>query len=161
MQQRQLQTLAFEVYDRLYRPVKRVEAQGVQMGEPPGYLQYPYFTLAPENPPKPALTLVWPLRSYDVLNKGRLIHGAYGYDARSEMLVAFAVDAEGEKWDVRTWREKCGTAKQVENLWEYLTGFATASAIEWRLTISHLGSMTSDKYTGKLCCFRPDRNADG
>jgi hypothetical protein len=118
------------------------------MDEPPAYLQYPRITLAPDDPPKPDLTLAWPLRSYDMLNRWRLVHCAYGYNEKLEMLVAYAIDAEGDGWEIRTWP---GTPfimlpGRVDELWELFTGFAAAAAIEWRVTISRLGIMGTDEY---------------
>ena len=162
---RQLEALAFEVYDRMPRLVKRVEVRGLPMDEAPVHLQYPSFTLAPDGPPKPAFTLAWPLRSYDVLNKWRLAHCAYGYDARTEMLVAFAIDAEGEEWRVKTWRDISGPRLMecIEGLWEFFTVFATTAAIEWRLTLSRLGAMSWDEYDGSVLLLtrregEPDEN---
>ncbi len=122
------------------------------MDEPPAYLQYSRFTLAPDQPPKLALTLAWPLKSYDVLNRWRLVHGAYGYDARTGLLVAFVIDAEGEVWEMRTWRDILPSAvsEHVEKLWESFADIATTAAIEWRLTVSRLGIMTSEEYEGLL-----------
>lgn len=171
VQPRQLDGLAFEVYDRLPRLVKRVETQGRPMNDRPAFLQYPYFTLAADHPPKPALTLAWPLRSYDVLNKWRLVHGAYGYDASLEMLVAIVIDSEGEGWEIRTWR---GTniidlPNKIEELWEFYSEFADVAAIEWRLTVSRLGIMTSDEHEGRcirwplsfISVSKADRSQDG
>ena len=150
----EMDSLAYDVYDRLPRLVKRVRNRGQSIHDfsyiedrSSPYLQYPRFTLAPNSPLKPALTLAWPLRSYDVLHKWRMIHVAYGYDPKRSMMVAFGIDSEGDGWEVRTWRDVQGITDEI---WDFASTFATSSAIEWRLTISRLGVMATEEYSGRL-----------
>ena len=150
LQYRQLESLAFEVYNRIPRLLKRIEVRGLPMNAPPAYLQYPSFTLATQTPPKPALMLEWPLKSYDVLNKWRLVHGAYGYDRKLGIMVAFVIDAEGEGWKAKTWRIKGDDAAPswIGELWSFFSDFASIAAVEWRLTVSFLGRMSSEEVEG-------------
>ena len=150
LQHRQLESLAFEVYNRLPRLVKRIEVRGLPMDAPSAYLQYPAFTLASQTPPRPAFALDWPLRNYDVLNKWRLVHGAYGYDRKLGIMVAFVIDAEGEGWQVKTWRIKGDDAASgwIGKLWSFFSDFASIAAVEWRLTVSFLGLVSSEEIEG-------------
>jgi hypothetical protein len=152
-----LPPIAFEVYDRIPRQIRRTEAYGTQLKEPPAWMKFPRFTLAPDEPPKLNLTLNWPLRSYDLLNKWRLVHGAYTYDNKVGVLVAFVIDSEGENYEVKTWKldEGQGLRKVLEWLWTFFEGFAEMSALEWRLAVCRLGVISREEVNGEIfpICF--------
>ena len=150
LEPRQMQAIAFQVYDRVPCLVERIKVQGEPMAEAPVYLHYPRFTTAPDSPPKIALSLAWPLKSYDVLNRWRLVNVAYGLDPKLQLLVAFAIDAEGEEWRVETWTAVTGdnVAEYIDKIWNWSMVYAKTAAIEWRLTVTRLGSMTSNEYSG-------------
>jgi hypothetical protein len=149
IQMRHLQPIVREVYDRISRQIRRIEEYGHTLDEPPVWMRYPSFTLAPDQPPKMQLTLTWPLRSYDLLNKWRLVHGAYAYDKDLEIVIAFVIDSEGESHEVRTWRTKdMGMRERLQRLWDFFRVFADKAAIEWRMSICRLGAMSSDEAEG-------------
>jgi hypothetical protein len=137
------------VYDRISRQIRRIEEYGHTLDEPPVWMRYPSFTIAPDQPPKMQLTLTWPLRSYDLLNKWRLVHGAYAYDKDLEIVIAFVIDSEGESHEVRTWRTKdMGMRERLQRLWDFFRVFADKAAIEWRMSICRLGAMSNDEAQG-------------
>ncbi|ORY31634.1 hypothetical protein BCR39DRAFT_526047 [Naematelia encephala] len=138
-----LENTAFDVFNRMPRLLQQKDVH-ISSDSNRSYMQYPSFTIAPDHPPRPALTLAWPLRSYDVFNKWRLVHG--GYIVTLDTMIAFVIDAEGENFQVKSWkvREK-GWKQRLEVLWVFLAGFARVAAVEWRLSISALGGMTDEE----------------
>ena len=146
----QVQNLAFEVYDRILKPIRPISLRGFPLdASPPSHLQYPSFTLASDAPPKPELTLAWPLRSYDVMNKWRMIHGGYVTDFSTKKTVAFVIDAQGEGWKVKSWPIGEQRAQErVHEVWKFINEFAEVAAVEWRLAICSLGLMDADELSG-------------
>lgn len=140
-----LPDLAFDVYNRIPRLLHRVESRGTPLPGPPTYFQYPSFTLAADSPPKPTLSLSWPLQSYDMLNRWRFVHAAYTLHAGSGLLIAFVMDAEGENYDVRNWHSTDMTElDRIRELWKFFVEFAEVAAIEWRMTITSVGEVSND-----------------
>ncbi|KAK4686309.1 hypothetical protein P7C73_g3822, partial [Tremellales sp. Uapishka_1] len=141
LQYHQLQSICFDVYNRLLRSVQRVMLRGNRIGGNPIHVPSPVFTLASDSPPTPVLTVSWPIRSYDLFNKWRLIHGAYSFDSDKNVLIASAMDAQGEGYRVKTWHLEPQTPvpHRLAMLWGFFTSFATSTAIEWRLVVCSLG----------------------
>lgn len=110
------------------------------------YAQYHSFTLASDGPLQPELTLAWPLQSYDVLNRWRVVHCAYGFDLARRTVVGFGIDAEGEGWTSKVFTlegEGPGAVASVlSGLWEFYTEFARLASIEFRLVIASAGPMS-------------------
>jgi len=113
---------------------------------------YPTFTLAPTERPKPRLTMgtYVPIQSFDVFGSWRWIHAAYTYDEETDTLTMFIVDAEGDDWDVKVetglgneWRMR------VQAMWDWIVAFGDSAAIEWQVAICSLGIMEPDEMRGK------------
>jgi hypothetical protein len=131
LQPRNLPSLAFEIYDKLSRPVHPVQHSSKSNTT---YLSYPHFTLAPDDPPKVQLTLQWPIRNYELLNKWRWVHAGYSIDWALGLGVGFVVDGQGEAW--------------VEGFWTWFEGIAQGLAAEWRGAICRTGLMRADEAEG-------------
>lgn len=144
------QDIVFEVYDRISRPVQGISLRGIPTDLAYPYVQYPAFTLAPPTPPKPELTLAWPLRSYDVFNRWRIVHCAYGIDQASKKAVGFAIDAQGEGWKSTVVSlGEAGVAGIVEALWGFFKEFAGKASVEYRLAICCVGSISKTELDGE------------
>ena len=135
--------IAMDVYNRVYREIEPFTPY--RLTPPPlkaeQWFPYPSFTLAPDTTPRPELSLVWPMRSYDVMNRWRWLH--VGYVVAQGHLVAFAIDAEGESWDVGVWTGDLGDL--FEHLWTFVVAFSTKVAIEWRVALVRLGVPDSEE----------------
>lgn len=138
--------LAFEVYDSIDRPVERVLLQGKPLDAPTVTLPYHAFTLSTDIT-KPELSMSWPQRSYDVLNRWRLVHGAYGYIPALSLLLVAVVDAQGDACDIKAIKLDPGHSwsTRVERAWEAFTAFAGVAATEWRLSICSYGLMCTEE----------------
>lgn len=142
---RSLANIARDIYDRLPRQLRVVHPTEDQ----PTWYHYPSFTLAPAEPPKPHLTLQWPIKSFDVLGAWRWVHAAYAVDQITDSIVVFVADTEGDNWDVRVIQDAgIDWAGRIEAVWEFVTHFAAAAAIEWRVSISSLGCMDPTEVEG-------------
>lgn len=145
---RDISDAAREIYNSISyqtRPVHPTE-------DPAPWHNYPTFTLAPIERPKPKLTMAteWPIRSFDVFGSWRWIHAAYTYDEETDTLIMFVVDAEGDDWDVKVesglgdeWRMR------VEVMWDWISTFGDSAAIEWRVSICSLGIMEPVEMKGE------------
>jgi len=148
-----LQPIAFEIYDRLPRHLHATTLRGAPMEPQTPFAQYHTFTLAQEGPIQPELTLAWPLRSYDVLNRWRVVHCAYGLDPAGKRAVGFVMDSEGEGWMSKVFKGDGGEGGVVgvaHELWEFYTAFATLASVEYRLVICSSGAMTKGEIDGEL-----------
>jgi hypothetical protein len=95
------------------------------------------------------LTLQWPIKSFDVLGAWRWVHAAYAVDQISDSVIVFVADTEGDNWDIRVIQDAgIDWAGRIEAVWEFVTTFAAAAAIEWRVSISSLGCMDSPELQG-------------
>lgn len=144
------QDIVFEVYDRICRPTRGTSLRGLPTEPTLPYVQYPSFTLAPSLPLKPELTLAWPLRSYDVLNRWRLVHCAYAIDHDTKRAVGYVVDAQGEAWKSTIFTlGEAGVAGVVEALWGFFKAFAAIASVEYRLAICCVGDLTKTELDGE------------
>ena len=134
--------IAMDVYNRMSRRMDPFTPDRLTPPTPKAaqWFQYPSFTLAPDTTPKPELNLIWPMRSYDALNRWRWVHVGYTYE--SEAMVGVVIDAEGENWEVGVWRQ-VDIAEGLEKLWVFMVTFAAKAAIEWRVAMVRLGVPTS------------------
>jgi hypothetical protein len=167
-QSRRYLSIAHEVYNRVTRPVQRVKERGRTLPGSTTYLQAPTFTLAPDTPPTPTLTLQWPLKSYDVYNQWRILHGGYDLLEEGNMVIAFVMDGEGEGWTAKAWRVggKGGkwVVEAVRMVWEFFSAYAATVAVEWRLAVCRYGLMVKEEVEGEshrvsLCVW--GKKADG
>lgn len=152
---RDVHDVARSLYDRFLRQLRRVDH--VNEGEPPWY-QYPSFTLSPDDPPKPKLTLQWPIKSYDVFGSWRWIHVAYSWSVDGQSIIVMISDAEGENWQVKVLPLDRGAKAQikVKAIWDLANAFATAAAIEYRISVCHLGIMSPDEIECKSFWLQPE-----
>jgi len=152
LETRDIPDAARDIYNAISHQVRLVHP----VDEPASWHNYPTFTLAPTERPKPKLTMAvdWPISSYDVLGSWRWIHAAYTYDEETDTLVMFVMDAEGDDWDVRVetglgneWRIRAQT------MWNWIREFGNSAAIEWRALICSLGTMGPDETYGEYTYF--------
>ena len=143
---------AREIYNSISQQIRPV----FPTQDPVPWHNYPTFTLAPTERPKPKLTMgtYVPIQSFDVFGSWRWIHAAYTYDEESDTLIMFIVDAEGDDWDVKVetglgdeWRIR------VQAMWDWIVAFGDSAAIEWRVAICSLGIMGTDEMRGET--FEP------
>ena len=148
----QTQQIAFEVYNQLPRPIQPISLRGLRMGIPDTqmYAQYPAWTLSPDKPVRPELTLNWPLKSYDVLNRWRIVHAAYGVDVTRKSAMGYVIDDQGEGWATKTLAlGENGIGGVIEGLWVWFKEFAMKCSAEYRLIICAVGSMTKLEVEGQ------------
>lgn len=146
--QRDVHDVARALYDRFPRQLRRVDH--VHEGEAPWY-QYPSFTLSPDDPPKPNLTLQWPIKSFDVFGSWRWIHLAYGWSQDRQSLIVMVSDGEGEDWVVKVVPLSHDPKPQakIKAVWDITSAFATSAATEHRISICHMGIMAPKEIEGK------------
>ena len=147
-----LPQIAFELYDALPRHLHATKLRGMPTEPEVSLAQYHSFTLVQEGPVQPELTLAWPLRSYDPLNRWRVVHCAYIYDKATKRAVGFALDAEGEGWVSKTFTfgEADGAVVGLVNeLWTFYTEWARLASVEYRLVISAVGRITKHEIDSK------------
>jgi hypothetical protein len=60
------------------------------------------------------------------------------YQIVGDTMVAFAIDAEGESWDVGVWVGS-DIADLLERLWSFVVAFSVKVALEWRVALVRLG----------------------
>lgn len=152
LQPRHFQSLAFELYDCILKPIRPITLRGFPMQCTDHYIQYPAFTLASTEPKVPELTLAWPLRSYDVLTKWRSIHAAYGYNLETGHVVGMIVDSEGESWVSKSWEidKSKSIMEHLRTIWDWSITRATELNVEFRLSISSMGMMTKEEIDGEF-----------
>ena len=144
-----LLALAFELYDRILKPIHPISIRGLPLECPSSTAQAPHFTIVDEEQRKPELTLAWPLKSYDVLNRWKMVHCAYAYDDETGVMAGMVVDSEGSLWDVKTWMGLPKPRDRVQAVWEYFLDVAGEVAVEHRLVISCLSIMSISEWTSK------------
>lgn len=159
LMQRDFYDVARVIYDRFPRQPHRTHH--VTEGEAPWY-QYPSFTLSPEDPPKPKLTLQWPIKSFDVFGSWRWVHAAYAYSPDSQSIIVIVSDAEGENWQVKVIPTKPDATRsaKIGLVWEFASAFASSAAVEWRLSVCHLGLMRTDELEGEAHFIAPSQYND-
>lgn len=142
------QDLARSLYDRFPRQLRL--ARPAENGIAPWFL-YPAFTLCPESPPKPNLTLSWPIKSFDVFGSWRWVHGAYARSSDGRNISIMVSDAEGENWQVKVLRglHSKSWSEVVSMIWTFLRDFSAGAAIEWRLSVCRLGVMEKLELDGE------------
>lgn len=150
--QRDVHDVARCIYDRFPRQLRRVDH--VNQGEAPWY-HYPSFTLSPEDPPKPHLTLAWPIKSLDIFGSWRWIHTAYAWSQDRQSLIIVISDAEGENWGVKVVPLGQGPKPQakVKAVWDTAIAFGNTASIEYRVSVCHLGIMSPKEIEGKSYQF--------
>ena len=129
-----LSSLAFELYDRIPRPVKPISIRGLPMTSSVTSTQSPHFTIVNEDRRTPELTLAWPLRSYDITNRWKMVHCAYAHDIELSMTAALVMDGEGQTWHVTTWSGVQG-ADRLRDVWAWFHEMAESAGVEYRLAI--------------------------
>lgn len=148
-----LQPLAFEVYDMLPRPIARVNLHGKPIPLPPAWMPYHAFTVTTPEEPRPQLSLDWPQKNYDVINRWRPIHGAYTWLPDASVLVLAVTDAIGDACTIKALRMESSTAvTRATKVWDVFRTFADTMATEWTLSICSYGLMTKDDLDGE---YRP------
>lgn len=153
-----LATAAFQVYDLVPRQVDRVTMFGKPLDMPKVWMGYHAFTLAAADAaPKPELSMAWPQRSYDVLNRWRLVHAAYTWLPDWEIVLVAVVDAQGDSLDVQALKMDPGSSARdrISKVWDVVRSFAAEAATEWRASVTRHGLMASDELEGEsyLLCM--------
>lgn len=160
LQPANLAAVAFQAYDHVPRQVDRVTMFGKPLDLPKVWLGYHAFTLAAAEPaPKPELSMSWPQRNYDVLNRWRLVHAAYHCVPEWEVMIVAVTDAQGDALHIETLKLD-GTARdRISRVWDVVRTFAAEAATEWRASVTRHGLMSSDEVEGELT--RRQHNTDG
>ncbi|BEJ15307.1 hypothetical protein CspHIS471_0410740 [Cutaneotrichosporon sp. HIS471] len=141
-----LATVAFQVYDLVPRQVDRVTMFGKPLDMPKVWMPYHAFTLAGEATPKPELSMAWPQRNYDVLNRWRFVHAAYAWVPEWETVVVAVADGNGDALDVQALKmDSCVARDRVARVWEVVRSFASEAATEWRASVTRHGLMFADE----------------
>lgn len=143
-----LMSIAFEIYDMIPRPLKRVNLHGKPLDLPEAWMPFHAFTIAGEEDPKPSLSMAWPQRNYDVLNRWRLVHGSWAYIKHLGVLVLAMADAQGDSCEVKAIRMEGTPATRAQKVWDVFAAFASAAATEWRLTVCSYGLMAKEDLDG-------------
>ena len=120
------------------------------MEQPSSFVKAPHFTLPSDKERGPELSLAWPLHSYDVMHRWKMVHLAYTYDPELGITVAFAMDGEGQHWETTTWVEPNESRFMVRELWKFLDEFRRTCAVESRIAVCRHGEMPADELQGEL-----------
>jgi hypothetical protein len=148
-----LATVAFQVYDLVPRQVDRVTMFGKPLNMPKVWMGYHAFTLAGEETPKPELSMAWPQRSYDVLNRWRQFHGAYVLLPEWDTVLLAVTDAQGDGLDLQAIKlEGLAVRDWVALVWDNVRSFASENATEWRASVTRHGLMNADELDGEFRC---------
>ncbi|WVR09627.1 hypothetical protein IAU60_006699 [Kwoniella sp. DSM 27419] len=151
--------IALEVYDQFCSAVRPITHRSIPVNENgldtfgstsnPAAKDVPAhaFTLDRRDSIKPEFSMSWPLRSYDIMNNHRCVHVHYTVLEEVGLILAAAVDDRGQAFDLTTWADTPhGDAKsQVKRVWEWARGRADEWAIEWRMSLTRVGSIAPNE----------------
>lgn len=155
-----LDSLALVLYDRLLRPVERLNAHRFHppVAEITDFFQVPAFTIA-RGVPSVKFSAQYPASTLDVTEHHFLLHVAYKVSDCGRWLVAVCSDQHGEAHDARVWLggagnpdDEVGTPDshgvRILNLWDFCLSFARRANVEWRIVFAKLGALDSDELRG-------------
>jgi hypothetical protein len=147
LEARDLSDAVYEVYNSISRQARLVHSTD----EPAPWYNYPAFTMARTDRPKPQLSMDYSLPlSYDVLGAYRWIHAAYHVDEKTGDITIFVADQEGDDWVVKVDTAPGGSWwVRAHVIWDFISAFAYTAATSWRMTVSSLGFMVSEEMQGK------------
>lgn len=147
-----------ELYDRIPGNIHSIHVRGneINQGDPDSNatsnsVVYPAFALArTAEREKPDFQLSWPVKSYDVMNRYRLVHVSYAYEQLMGVLVAVAMDDLGEAREIGWWKinndegdSEVGDGADAKGIvgrvWEWCRITASAWVAEYRLSICKFG----------------------
>ncbi|WVQ94904.1 hypothetical protein IAU59_001990 [Kwoniella sp. CBS 9459] len=102
------------------------------------------FTLARQDLPRPEFSMSWPLKSYDVLNTQRSVHGLYTIVEDCDVMIACVMDDLGETLDVTIWHEvgKLESKSRVKKVFEWCKERAEEWTIQWKGSVTCAGPIT-------------------
>jgi len=152
LEARDLSDAAYEVYNSISRQAHLVH----QTDEPAPWYNYPSFTMARTDRPKPQLSMDCSLPlSYDVLGSYRWIHAAYDVDEKTGLTTIFVADQEGDDWVIKVDTDAAAASGQswmarAHSIWDTVSAFADTAATSWRLTVCSLGFMVPDELQGEF-----------
>jgi len=150
LEARDLSDAAYEVYNSISRQGRLVHPTD----DPAPWYNYPAFTMARTDRPKPQLSMDCSLPlSYDVLGSYRWIHAAYHVDDKTGRTTIFVADQEGDDWMVKVDTDTASGQSwmaRAHSIWETVSAFADTAATSWRLTVCSLGLMVPDELQGEF-----------
>ncbi|KAK8853441.1 hypothetical protein IAR55_004147 [Kwoniella newhampshirensis] len=141
--------LNLNVYDRIPRPIHPISIRGHPLDDVTEQnLPHMAFTLAKrEEDVKPEFLMTWPLRSYDVMNRWKMVHATYAVNEELGVMVGFMMDSGAEAWDMKVWRTAIDVTIQerVGILWDWAKRMAGEWVVEWRMSMCKVGLMSHDE----------------
>ena len=150
LEARDLSDAAYEVYNSISRQAHPVHPTDA----PAPCYNYPAFTMARTDRPKPQLSMDCSIPlSYDVLGSYRWIHAAYDVDEKTGLTTIFVADQEGDDWVIKVDTDTASGQSWIaraHSIWDTVSAFADTAATSWRLTVCSLGLMVPDELQGEF-----------
>jgi mediator of RNA polymerase II transcription subunit 13, fungi type len=148
-----VETLCYTIYDRLLTEIDREMSRSFfRKGQLIRRSFYePVFTLSRNHSTFKFSTA--PHASIDVVDRHTLLHVGYTISSCGRWLLAACSDARGENYNLGTWLlmdESENKDKVIaDKVWTFALEFARLAAVEWRVVICKLGTITVSEREGK------------
>ncbi|WVF67307.1 hypothetical protein IAT40_002058 [Kwoniella sp. CBS 6097] len=152
LSQEMYREIAIEVYDALPVPIRPISHTALDPNldiHPDQGKVAPLhaFTLARSELPEPEFSMSWPLKSYDVLNTQRSIHGYYTIVEEFDVMIACVMDDLGEALELNVWQEvgKMEVKSRVKKVFEWFKTRAEEWIIQWKGSVTRIGTLSLDE----------------
>ena len=141
-----MERLAQTVYDSFPRTVFRQHSRlsAKKNGADETFDAYA-FALASRRPPKAMFIEKWPPPTSSMFDRYAFLHAAYNISANGEWVVATLVTETGDQLESQVWRvdEHDAFNSIVRNVLDFVLKHALRADVEWRITLSKSGPMSS------------------
>lgn len=146
-----LERLALSVYDSVPRIIDREHSRlSSKLYSVRESIDAHAFVLA--NPrPKVLFVDKWPSPTASVFDRYAFLHVAYGVSTDGEWVTASVITETGDKQENRIWRieEVEPLVALVKNVLDFTLKIARKADVEWRVTISKSGAMSTPEFEGE------------
>jgi mediator of RNA polymerase II transcription subunit 13 len=146
-----LERLALSVYDSVPRIVDREHSRlSSKLYSVRESIDAHAFVLA--NPrPKVHFVEKWPPPTASVFDRYAFLHVAYGVSTDGEWVTTSVITENGDKQENRIWRieEDEPFVTLVKNVLDFTLKIARKADVEWRVTISKSGAMSTPEFEGE------------
>lgn len=146
-----LDRLALSVYDSVPRIVEREHSRlSVRTCSVRESVHAPAFVLASSRSAKAVFVEKWPPPTANILDRYAFLHVAYAVSPDGEWVAASVVTETGDEQESRTWKTEDvePALSLVKNVLEFTLNVASKADVEWRITVSKNGVMSTPEFEG-------------
>lgn len=148
-----MERLAQTVYDAFPRTVFRQHSRlsAKKNGADETFDAYA-FALANRRQPKAMFVEKWPPPTSSMFDRYAFLHVAYNISASGEWAIATLVTETGDQLESQVWRidEHDALNSIVRNVLDFVLKHAQRADVEWRITLSKSGPMSSLELNGSF-----------